>query len=65
MKKITIILFATLGLIFLTACEKKDTKGPIKIASIEPLSGPYAAVGKDLDRLLNFPQRSLIRMEEY
>ena len=36
MKKITIILFATLGVIFLTACEKRDTKGPIRIASIEP-----------------------------
>ncbi len=27
---------------------KKETKGPIKIAAIEPLSGPYAAVGKDI-----------------
>ena len=54
MKKITIILFATLGIIFLTACEKKDTKGPIRIASIEPLSGPYASVGKDLVDALKF-----------
>ncbi len=48
MKKITIILSAILGIVLLTACEKKDTKGPIRIASIEPLSGPYASVGKDL-----------------
>ena len=26
----------------------KKAKGPIKIAAIEPLSGPYAAVGKDI-----------------
>ena len=35
------------SVIFLIACEKKDTSAPIKIAAIEPLSGPYAAVGKD------------------
>ena len=42
-------------LIFLSACEKKETKGPIKIAAIEPLSGPYAAVGKDI---IDFAQYS-------
>ena len=42
-------------LIFLFACEKKETKGPIKIAAIEPLSGPYAAVGKDI---IDFAQYS-------
>ncbi len=34
-------------IIILGGCEKKESKGPIKIAAIEPLSGPYAAVGKD------------------
>ena len=42
------ILFLLLLSIFLISCEKKETSGPIKIAAIEPLSGPYAAVGKDL-----------------
>ena len=40
-------IFALLSL-FLVSCEKKETSNPIKIAAIEPLSGPYAAVGKDL-----------------
>ena len=48
MKKLTFILIAVLSLVFTTACEKKETSVPIKIASIEPLSGPYAAVGKDI-----------------
>ena len=42
------ILFLLLLSIFLISCEIKETLGPIKIAAIEPLSGPYAAVGKDL-----------------
>ena len=42
------IIFIALLSLFLISCEKKETSGPIKIAAIEPLSGPYAAVGKDL-----------------
>ena len=42
------IIFIALLSLFLVSCEKKETSGPIKIAAIEPLSGPYAAVGKDL-----------------
>ena len=42
------IFFISLLSIFLISCEKKETSTPIKIAAIEPLSGPYAAVGKDL-----------------
>ncbi len=48
MKKISLYIILAFASIFLTACEKKETKGPIKIASIEPLSGPYASVGQDL-----------------
>ena len=48
MKTLIIIFNIIFCLIFLSACEKKETKGPIKIAAIEPLSGPYAAVGKDI-----------------
>ena len=47
MYNLKIIFIAFLSL-FLISCEKKETSGPIKIAAIEPLSGPYAAVGKDL-----------------
>ena len=54
MKKITIILSAILGIIFLAACEKKETSNPIKIAAIEPLSGPYAAVGKDIIDIVTY-----------
>ena len=54
MKKITIILSAILGIIFLAACDKKETSNPIKIAAIEPLSGPYAAVGKDIIDIVTY-----------
>ncbi|MBF95722.1 MAG: hypothetical protein CFH34_00743 [Alphaproteobacteria bacterium MarineAlpha9_Bin4] len=48
MQKFKILLITLFGFIYLTACEKKESTGPIKIAAIEPLSGPYAAVGKDI-----------------
>ncbi len=48
MKKIIYCVIITISLVAISACEKKETKGPIKIASIEPLSGPYASVGKDI-----------------
>ena len=48
MNNFKIILITLFGFILLSACEKKETSGPIKIAAIEPLSGPYAAVGKDI-----------------
>ncbi len=48
MKKFRFLLITLFSLFFLIACEKKETTGPIKIAAIEPLSGPYAAVGKDI-----------------
>ena len=47
MNNLKTFFITILSVIFLIACEKKDTSGPIKIAAIEPLSGPYAAVGKD------------------
>ncbi len=48
MKNIFILLLLATFSLFSVGCEKKETKGPIKIAAIEPLSGPYAAVGKDI-----------------
>ncbi len=48
MKKFKFLFIALFSLFFLISCEKKETTGPIKIAAIEPLSGPYAAVGKDI-----------------
>ena len=48
MNRLTLIANIIFCLILFSACEKKETKGPIKIAAIEPLSGPYAAVGKDI-----------------
>ena len=48
MKKFLLILLSISYVVFFTACEKKETKIPIKIAAIEPLSGPYAALGKDI-----------------
>ena len=47
MNNLKTFFITILSVIFLIACEKKDTSAPIKIAAIEPLSGPYAAVGKD------------------
>ncbi len=48
MKDYLFIFFAIVCLVLFSGCEKKESKGPIKIAAIEPLSGPYAAVGKDI-----------------
>ena len=48
MNRLILIANTIFCLILFSACEKKETKGPIKIAAIEPLSGPYAAVGKDI-----------------
>ena len=53
MKNFSIFFIVILSL-FLSNCEKKDAKGPIKIALIEPMSGPYAAVGQDMLASLNF-----------
>ncbi len=55
MKKI-IVLFLTF---LLFSCGKEEAKGPIKIAAIEPLSGPYGAIGQDLIEQLKF-QASII-----
>ena len=55
MKTLITIFNILFCLIFISACEKKETKGHIKIAAIEPLSGPYAAVGKDI---IDFAQYS-------
>ena len=54
MKNLKIFFITIFGLIFLIACEKKETSGPIKIAAIEPLSGPYAAVGKDIIDIVTY-----------
>ena len=48
MNRLILIVNTIFCLILFSACEKKETKAPIKIAAIEPLSGPYAAVGKDI-----------------
>ena len=48
MKKCLFFVTSILFSVFFVACEKKETKGPIKIAAIEPLSVPYAATGKDI-----------------
>ena len=49
-KYLSIFLF----LFIFISCEKKESQGPIKIAAIEPLSGPYAAVGSDLITQVEF-----------
>ena len=54
MKHFIFNIIILLGFIFVTACEKKESVGTIKIAAIEPLSGPYAAVGKDIIDSVNF-----------
>ena len=52
MKKFLLLIITSSSLLFLISCEKKETKegtnNSIRIAAIEPLSGPYAAVGKDI-----------------
>ena len=48
-------LIVFVSLLFISACEKKEVKNEtLKIAAIEPLSGPYAAVGQDLVEQLKF-----------
>ena len=48
-------LIVFVSLLFISACEKKEVKNEtLKIAAIEPLSGPYAAVGQDLVEQLTF-----------
>ena len=48
-------LIVFVSLLFISACEKKEVKNEtLKIAAIEPLSGPYAAVGQDLIEQLTF-----------
>ena len=48
-------LIVFVSLLFIGACEKKEVKNEtLKIAAIEPLSGPYAAVGQDLIEQLTF-----------
>ena len=48
-------LIVFVSLLFISACEKKEVKNEtLKIAAIEPLSGPYAAVGQDLGEQLTF-----------
>ena len=48
-------LIVFVSLLFISACEKKEVKNEtLKIAAIEPLSGPYAAVGQDLVDQLTF-----------
>ena len=56
MNKSILSLFALALLILLGACEKKEVNKneTLKIAAIEPLSGPYAAVGQDLVEQLTF-----------
>ena len=55
MLKYTLSLLALIGLLILNACEKKEVKNEtLKIAAIEPLSGPYAAVGQDIVDQLKF-----------
>ncbi len=54
MKNFIIFFLLSLTAVFLNSCEKKDASGPIKIALIEPMSGPYAAVGQDMLASLNF-----------
>ena len=55
MFKYILSLLALSGLLVLNACEKKEVKNEtLKIAAIEPLSGPYAAVGQDLVEQLKF-----------
>ena len=49
-----LLFFITVLAFFLSNCEKKASKGPVKIALIEPMSGPYAAVGQDMLASLNF-----------
>ena len=58
MKKLLLFIVTCSSLLFLISCEKKETKeglkDSIRIASIEPLSGPYAAVGKDIVDSLSY-----------
>ena len=54
MKYLKFFLITIFSLFFLIACEKKETSSPIKIAAIEPLSGPYAAVGKDIIDIVSY-----------
>ena len=54
MKKYLLNLLSIFVLVFVISCDKKQSEGPIKIAAIEPLSGPYAAVGKDIISGLNY-----------
>ena len=54
MNNLKIFLITIFSLIFLVACEKKETSNPIKIAAIEPLSGPYAAVGQDIIDIVTY-----------
>ncbi len=54
MNKIKLIFIIACIFVSLVSCDKKETKGPVKIAAIEPLSGPYAAVGQDLIAQLSF-----------
>ncbi|MDC0651726.1 ABC transporter substrate-binding protein [Alphaproteobacteria bacterium] len=52
MKNYLLFFVTSSFLLLLNSCEKKETteglKDPIRIAAIEPLSGPYAAVGQDI-----------------
>ena len=54
MKYLKFFLITIFSLFFFIACEKKETSNPIKIAAIEPLSGPYAAVGKDIIDIVTY-----------
>ena len=54
MKYLKFFLITIFSLFFLIACEKKETSSPIKIAAIEPLSGPYAAVGKHIIDIVTY-----------
>ncbi|MEC8099991.1 MAG: ABC transporter substrate-binding protein [Pseudomonadota bacterium] len=54
MNNLKIFFITIFSLILLIACEKKDASAPIKIAAIEPLSGPYAAVGKDTIDIISY-----------
>ncbi len=54
MKKLQTVFIVFISMLSLISCEKKDSKSSIKIAAIEPLSGPYAAVGDDLITQVEF-----------
>ncbi len=59
MKLVSIIISGFICLFFLVSCGEKEAKTNIRIAAIEPLSGPYGAVGQDLIEGLQF-QASII-----